>query len=99
MFVANSTVLFAYESLIEFISLLVAFAISFYAYKVYQYSSERRYLYFAMAFASITAAFLINAIINAEIFFGRTGVISSLDIPLTASVLSVYKAAYITQLF
>ncbi|HLD15897.1 MAG TPA: hypothetical protein VJB94_04945 [Candidatus Nanoarchaeia archaeon] len=99
MFVADATVLFGYEAIIEFISLLVTAGIALYAYKIYKYSSEKRYLYFAMAFASISAAFLINSFINAEVFFSRVGSVSILDIPLTTSVLTLYKAAYITQLF
>ena len=99
MFAADSTVLFAYSALLELISLLVASAIGYYSYKIYKYSSERKYLYFAMSFLFITLSFLIHTLRNIEVYFGRTGSIPILDINITSGILTLNKAAYITQMF
>lgn len=97
--VVKSTTLFAYEALIEFVSLLVTFAIGYYSYKIYKYSSDKKYWYFTMSFLFISLGFLIRAITNAEVYFGRVGKVPILDLQLTSGLLTAAKAGYITQLF
>ncbi len=57
------------ESIFETISLIITLVISFYAYRAYRLSSNRKYFYLTVAFLSMSAGFFFKLLSNAVVEF------------------------------
>ncbi len=49
---------YGFDSIIEFIAIIVSVLLVYYSYKCFKLTKEKKYLYFSTAFLSLTAAFI-----------------------------------------
>lgn len=81
------------DSAFEILEGLIAFFIGFYSYKIYKITSEKRYLYFSLAFYLMTFSFLIAGITN-YLSYAEWLSATSPWVKLTA-ISSLYRWGYI----
>jgi hypothetical protein len=53
---------YGFDSIIEFIAVIVSILLVYYSYKCYKLTSEKKYAYFSTAFLSITLAFVAKIV-------------------------------------
>ncbi len=82
-------------------SFLVTLLIAFYSLKVYNITRDRRYLYFTLAFLSVTASYIIRAAADYVAYTHLIGRIPNITQALSkvASISLLYSIAYFIHVF
>ncbi|MEK6904027.1 MAG: hypothetical protein AABW87_00355 [Nanoarchaeota archaeon] len=57
-----------FDSILEFITTVIAFFIGYYSYKVFRINNERKYFYLGFSFFAIALSFLSKALTNIAIY-------------------------------
>jgi len=71
-FVFNPRWFFGVDSVFEAVSFLVTLLLAIYAYRLYEFSEDKRYKYFGFAFFMIAISFLFKILTNITIYFPQT---------------------------
>src|SRR3990167_7672830 len=59
---------YGFDSIIEFIAVIVSILLVYYSYRCFRLTKENKYLYFSTAFLSITLAFIAKIIGTSAIY-------------------------------
>ncbi len=68
-FVFSPTYFNGFDSVMEIITVIVSLLIAYVSYRCYKFSGEKKYKYFAWAFAAISVAFFFKIITNISIYY------------------------------
>ncbi len=87
---------FGVNASVELLAALAAFLITFFGFKVYNYTSERKYYWFSAAFGLITVSFLASSVVHLLIYLNFRESSTELFNLIGTGVVSFYVLLLIT---